>query len=91
MKLDWIFKGILLIVTYILIVSTGYIQLICTCPMLKAGKVQSVAISTILASLFKHYFVRVHAKMWGLFAQLCNNSIGCFVLEVTTVDTLSKF
>ena len=76
-------------VSYILVVSTGYISLISICPMLKTGKLQSIASSAILANLFKNYFKG--AKIWWLFAQLCKISIDCFVLEVSTVDTVSRF
>ena len=76
-------------VSYILVVSTGYILLISICPMLKTGKLQSIASSVILANLFKNYFKG--AKIWWLFAQLCKNSIDCFVSEVSTVDTVSRF
>ena len=43
----------------------------------------------MLANLFKNYFKS--AKMWWLFAQLYKNSIDCFVLEVSAVDTVSRF
>ena len=75
--------------SYIVVVSTGYILLISICSMLKAGKLQSMASSAIFASLFKNYFKG--AKIWWLFAQLHKNSINCFVLEVSTVDTVSRF
>ena len=39
--------------SYILVVSAGYILLISICPMLKAGKLHSLASSAILANLFK--------------------------------------
>ena len=57
--------------------------------MLKAGKMQSIASSAILANLFKNYFKG--AKIWWLFAQLYKNFIDCFVLEFSTVDTVSRF
>ena len=41
---------------YILVFSTGYILLISICPKLKAGKMQSIASSAILANLLKKYF-----------------------------------
>ena len=41
---------------YILVASPGYILLIFICPMLKTGKMQSIASSAILANLFKKYF-----------------------------------
>ena len=50
--------------SYILLVSTGYILLISICPMLKTGKMQSIASSAILANLFKNYFVQ---KCGGFF------------------------
>ena len=58
MKLEsyWRFKGILLMFSYILVVSTGYILLISICPMLKARKMKSIASSAIFANLFKNYF-----------------------------------
>ena len=31
------------------------------------------------------------AKIWCIFAQLYKNSTDCFVLEVLTVDTVSRF
>ena len=42
--------------SYILVVPAGYILLISICPMLKAGEMQSIASSAILANLFKNYF-----------------------------------
>ena len=42
--------------SYILVLSTGYILLISIGPMLKTGKVQSIASSAALANLFKNYF-----------------------------------
>ena len=75
--------------SYILVVSTGYILLISICSVLKAGKMQSIASSALLINLFKNYFRG--AKIWWLFAQLYKNSIDCFVLEFSTVDTVSRF
>ena len=75
--------------SYYLVVSTGYILLISICAMLKAGKLNSIASSAILANLFKNYFKG--AKIWWLFAQLYKNLIDCFVLEFSTVDTVSRF
>ena len=49
---------------------------------------QSIASSATLANLFKNYF-KV-AKICWLFAQLCKNLIDCFVLEFSTVDTVSR-
>ena len=57
--------------------------------MLKAGKLNSIANSAILESLLKNYFKDV--KIWSLFGQLYKNSVDCFVLEVSTVDTVSRF
>ena len=56
MKLEsyWRFKGVLLMFSYILLVSTDYILLISICPMLKTGKMQSIASSAILANLFEN-------------------------------------
>ena len=48
-----------------------------------------MATSAILANLFKNYFKG--AKIWWLFAQLYKNSVDCFVLEVTAVDTVTRF
>ena len=59
MKLEsyWRFnKGIRLMFSYILVVSTGCILLISICPMLKATKVKSIASIYIFANLFKNYF-----------------------------------
>ena len=75
--------------SYILVVSTGYILLISICSVLKAGKMQSIASSALLTNLFKNYFRG--AKIWWLFAQLYKNFIDCFVLEFSTVDTVSRF
>ena len=41
----WLFKEILLMFSHILVVSTGYILLLSICPMLKAGKLHSIASS----------------------------------------------
>ena len=57
--------------------------------MLKAGKLHSIANSAIIENLFKNY--SKVAKIWWLFAQLYKNSINCFVLEVSTVNTVSRF
>ena len=62
--------------SYVLLVSAGYILLISICPMLKTGKLHSVANSSILTKLFKSYF-KV-AKIWCIFAQLYKYSIDCF-------------
>ena len=59
--------------SYILVVPAGYILLISICPMLKAGEMQSIASSAILANLFKNYFKG--AKIWWLFAHLYWNFI----------------
>ena len=75
--------------SYVLVVFTGYILLISICPMFKSGKLPSIASSDILANLFKNYFKG--AKIWWLFAQLYKNFIDCFVLEFSTVDTVSRF
>ena len=85
----WRFKGILLMFSYVLVVSTGCILSISICPMLKAGKMQSIASSAILANLFRNYFKG--AKIWWLFAQLYKNFIDCFVLEFSIVDTVNRF
>ena len=42
--------------SYTLVASTGYIFVISICPLLKAGKTQSIASSAILANLPKNYF-----------------------------------
>ena len=55
--------------------------------MLKTGKMQSIASSAMLANLFK----LLGAKKWGLFSQLYKKFIDCFVLDVSTVDTVSRF
>ena len=75
--------------SYILVVSRGYILLISICPMLKTGKLHIIASCAILAILFKSYFRG--AKLWWLFAQLYKISTDCFALEVSTVDTVSRF
>ena len=62
--------------SYVLLVCAGYILLISICPMLKTGKLHSVANSSILTKLFKSYF-KV-AKIWCIFAQLYKYSIDCF-------------
>ena len=74
---------------YILVFSTGYILLISICPRLKAVKMQSIASSAILANLLKNYFKG--QKKWLVFAQLYEDFIDCFVLEVSTVGTVSRF
>ena len=86
MKLEsyWLFIEIILMFSYI-----DYILLISICPILKVGKLHSIASSAILANLFKNYFKG--AKIWWLFAQLYKNFIDCFVLEFSTVDTVSRF
>ena len=61
------FKGILLMFSYILVVSTGYILSVSICPMLKTGKMQSIASSAIFANLFQNYFKG--EKLLWLFAQ----------------------
>ena len=73
--------------SYILVISRGYILLISICPMLNFGKL-SIKASYILAILFKNYFKG--AKIWGLLLDY-KNSTDCFVLEVLTVDTVSRF
>ena len=90
MKLEsyWLFKVIVLMFRYILVVFTGYIQLLISiCPMLKAGKLHSIASSDILSNYFKGAKIPV----WWLFAQLYKNSVDCFVLDVSTVGTVRRF
>ena len=74
---------------YILVFSPGYILLISICPRLKAGKIQSIASSAILANLLKKYFK--DKKKWLVFAQQYEDFIDCFVLEVSIVGTVSRF
>ena len=57
--------------------------------MLNPRKMQGIASSATLGNLFKNYFNG--AKIWWLFAQLYKNLIDCFVLEFSTVDTVSRF
>ena len=78
--------------SYILVVSTSYILLISICPVLKVGKMQSIASSILLTNLFKNYFKG--ANIWWHFAQLyklAELNIDCFVLEFSTVNTVSRF
>ena len=75
--------------SYILVVSTGNILLISICPVLKAGKMQSIASNALLTNLFKNYFKGT--KIWPLFAQIYKIFIDCFVLEFSTVDTVRRF
>ena len=74
---------------YILVDFTDFIPLVSICPMLKFGKLHGIASRDILADLFKNYFKS--AKIWWLFAELYKNSIGCFVLEDSTVNTVRRF
>ena len=73
---------------YNLVVSRGYILLISIYPMLKAGKLHSITSIIILVNLFKNYFMG--AKICWIFAQLYKHSTDCFVLEVSTVDNVSR-
>ena len=79
--------------TYILVVSRGYILLISICSMSKIEKLEHYIVYLLLlaipAILFKNYFKG--AKIWWLLAQLYKNSTDCFVLEFLTVGTVSKF
>ena len=50
-------------ISYTLVVSTGYILLISICSMLKGEKLQSITGSVILSNLFKNYFKG--AKIWS--------------------------
>ena len=52
---DFLKKRFFFMFSYILVVSTGYFLLISSCPMLKTGKLHSIAGSAILAKLFKNY------------------------------------
>ena len=83
MKLEsyLLFKEILLIFSYILVVSRGYILLISICPMnVKNWKITLAIIAGyILATVFKNYFSK--AKIWWLFAQMYKKSTDCFVLD----------
>ena len=79
MKLEsyWLFKkDSFNVQLYFRVVSAGYILLISICPMLKVGKLHSIASSAILANLLKNYFKG--ARIWWLFAQLYKNCIDCF-------------
>ena len=66
----------------------GYILVIFICPMLKARKMKSIASSSIFANLFKNYF---RVQNHGGFTQQYKDFIDCFVLEFSTVDTVSRF
>ena len=57
--------------SYILAVSTGFILLISIGPMLKAGQMESIASSAILANLFKNFFK----------VQKCGGFIFCSVVQ----------
>ena len=81
-----LFKEILSMFSYILVVSRDYILLISICPRLKARKVHIIASCAILVTFIKNYFKR--AKIWWLFAQLYRNSTDCFVIKL---DTVSRF
>ena len=60
--------------------------------MLKAGKLHSIASSAILANLFKYYLNKWGKNMlWWLFAQMYKYSTDCFVLKVSTVNTVTRF
>ena len=74
MKLEsyWRFRGILLIFSYILVVSTGYILLISICPMLKAWKNEKYS---KLAVLYLQIYLKI--TLGGLH----------FVLEFSAVDS----
>ena len=53
----WLFKEILLMSSYILVVFTGYTLLISIFPMLKSENLHSLAsINAILSNLLKNYF-----------------------------------
>ena len=56
--------------SYILIVSAGYILLISICPMLKAGKLHSIASSAILANLLK---ITLRVQKYDSFLLNCTN------------------
>ena len=57
--------------------------------MLKARKMKSKASSAIFANLFKNYF-RVQ-NMVAFYSIFYKNFIDCFVLEFSTVDSVSRF
>ena len=75
--------------SYISVVSTGYVLLISICLMVKAEKLHSITSSAILANFQKYYF-KV-ARICLLFAKLSKNSVDFSVLEISTVDTVSRF
>ena len=54
---------------------TGYILLISICTMLKAGQMQSIASSAILANLFKNYLLQ---KYGGFFLNCTKISLIAF-------------
>ena len=57
---DWCFnKGILLMFSYILVVSTGYILLISICPMLKPIKMKSIASSAIYICIYLQIYLEI--------------------------------
>ena len=66
---DWLFKQIILMFSYILVVSTGYILSISICPMFKAGKLPSTASSAILAKCYLKISLRV--QKYGDFLVNC--------------------
>ena len=54
--------------SYILVVSAGYIPLISICPMLKTGKLHSIANSAILKIYLK---VTLRLQKYGFFLLNC--------------------
>ena len=62
--------------SYILVASTGYILLISICPVLKSGKMQSIASSATLGNLFKNYF-KLRVQKYGGFLLNCRKTLYC--------------
>ena len=71
--------------SYILVVFRGCILLVSIYRMLKVGKLYTYYRKAILAILLKNYF------KGGFLLNCTKNSTDCFMLEVLTVDTVSRF
>ena len=71
--------------SYILVVSTGYVLLISICPVLKARKMKSIASGSVSSNLFKNYF---RVQKYGGFLLNCKKislTVSCWSSQQSTL------
>ena len=95
MKLEiyWLFKEILLRLSYILVISRDYILLISSCPVNEVNVWKLPIVASYTSNLYHNYFKgggKGAEKTWRIFAKLNENSTNFFVLEISTLSRFNE-